>query len=101
MEQFGVDEVEVFSVDGKPSTNTTRVVDVLTYNWENDELLNEFRHEREDGVRYVFYAHASPPCGPYSSMSCPTQGPLAQRARCTLGRLCCAEVPGANALVPA
>ena len=79
MEHFGVDEVEVFSVDGKPSTNATRVVDILTYDWENDELLNKFRHEQEDGVRYVFYAHASPPCGPYSSMSCPTQGPLSQR----------------------
>ena len=77
-EDFGVD-VEVFSVDGKPSTNASRVVDILTWDWENDELLNKFRREQEDGVRYIWYAHASPPCGPYSSMSCPTEGPLAQR----------------------
>ena len=39
-ENFGVDEVEVFSIDGKPNTNASRIVDVLTYDWENDELLN-------------------------------------------------------------
>ena len=48
LENFVIDEVEVFSVDGKPSTNATRVVDILTYDWENDELLNKFRHEGED-----------------------------------------------------
>ena len=78
-ENFGVDEVEVFSIDGKPNTNASRIVDVLTYDWENDELLNKFRREQEDGAQYVFYAHASPPCGMYSSMSCPTKGPLSQR----------------------
>ena len=46
MEHFGVDEVEVYSVDRKPSTNASRAVDILTYDWENDEMLNKFRHER-------------------------------------------------------
>ena len=79
-EHFGIEDVEIFSVDGKPGTNASRVVDLLTYDWENDELLNKFRHEREEEeVRYVYYAHASPPCGPYSAMSYPTQGPLSQR----------------------
>ena len=78
-EHFGIADVEVFSVDGKPGTNASRVVDILTYDWENDELLSKFRHEREEGVRYVYYAHASPPCGPYSAMSYPTQGPHSQR----------------------
>ena len=78
-ENFGVDEVEVFTVDGKPKTNATRIVDILTWDWQNDELLNKFRREQEEGTQYVYYAHASPPCGMYSSMSCPTRGPLSQR----------------------
>ena len=57
--------VEVFSVDGKPGTGATREVDILSYDWGADEELARFRAEGE-GV--VFYAHASPPCGPYSSM---------------------------------
>ena len=74
-EHFGIADVEVFSVDGKPGTNASRVVDMLTY----DELLRNFRHMKEEGVRYVYYAHASPPCGPYSAMSYPSASPLSQR----------------------
>ena len=48
-EHFGIADVEVFSVDGKPGTNASRVVDMLTYDWKNDELLRKFRHEREEG----------------------------------------------------
>ena len=58
-------KVEVFSVDGKPGTAATREVDILNYVWDQDEELARLRAEGE-GV--VFYAHASPPCGPYSSM---------------------------------
>ncbi len=78
-ENFGVDEVEVFSVDGKRSTNATRIVDILQWDWQNDELLNQFRYEQEEDTRYIYYTHASPPCGMYSSMSCPTRGPLSRR----------------------
>ena len=78
-EHFGIADVEVFSVDGKPGTDASRTVDILTYDWASDELLRSFRHEREEGVRYVYYAHASPPCGPYSAMSYPSAGPLSQR----------------------
>ena len=28
---------------------------------------------------YLYYAHASPPCGPYSTMACRYRGPLSQR----------------------
>ena len=28
---FGITDVEIFSVDGKPGTNASRVVDMLTY----------------------------------------------------------------------
>ncbi len=76
-ENFGI-EVEVFSVDGKPGTNASRIVDILTWDWENDQLLQKFR-EQEEGMQDIWYAHASPPCGPYSSMSCHSEGPLAQR----------------------
>ena len=58
-------QIDVFSVDGKPGTGATREVDILTYDWGADEELARFRAEGE-GV--VFYAHASPLCGPYSSM---------------------------------
>jgi hypothetical protein len=58
-------QIDVFSVDGKPKTGATREVDILTYDWEHDEELTRFR---ADGEGVVFYAHASPPCGPYSSM---------------------------------
>ena len=78
-EHFGIADVEVFSVDGKPGTDASRTVDILTYDWASDELLRSFRHEREEGVRYVYYAHASPPCGPYSAMSYHSAGPLSQR----------------------
>ena len=78
-ENFGIADVEIFSVDGKPGTNASRVVDILTYDWASDELLRKFRHEQKKGVRHVYHAHASPPCGPYSAMSYPTQGPLSQR----------------------
>ncbi len=65
-ETFGIERVEVFSLDGKPGTNCTRCVDILTYDWTRDEELRSFREEREEGVRYLYYAHASPPpCGPY------------------------------------
>ncbi len=76
---FGVQEVAVFSVDGKPSAHATRTVDVLTYDWENDEELRRFRDDREEGVTYIYYAHASPPCGPYSSMACRYRGSIHQR----------------------
>ena len=96
-ENFGVDEVDVFSIDCKPNTNASRIVDVLTYDWENDELLNTFRREQEEGTQYVYYAHASPPCGMYSSMSCPTN--VAARSR--VGRLGGAAVHGAHELLSA
>ena len=49
-EDFGVDAVEFLNEDGKPNTNVSRVVDVLIYNWKNDELLTKFRYKQEDGV---------------------------------------------------
>ena len=78
-ETFGIERVEVFSLDGKPGTNCSRCVDILTYDWTRDEELRSFREEREEGVRYIYYAHASPPCGPYSSMASRYRGPLSQR----------------------
>ena len=60
-------KVEVFSVDGKPGTGASRTVDVLTWDWAADEELKRFREE-EIGRTTIFYAHASPPCGPYSSL---------------------------------
>jgi len=74
--EFGIQEVEIFSIDGKASARATRTVDVLTYDWENDEELTRFRNDREEGVAYIYYAHASPPCGPYSTMAGPSKGPL-------------------------
>ena len=68
-ENFGVHDVQVFSIDGKPGTGATRVVDILTYDWVNDVQLQRFR-ESEEGTTCIYYAHASPPCGPYSSMVC-------------------------------
>ena len=66
---FGPDtQIDVFSIDGKPGTCSTREVDVLTYDWAADEELTRFREETEEGVTTVFYCHASPPCGGYSSM---------------------------------
>ena len=35
-ENFGIADVEIFSVDGKPGTNASRVVDILTYDWASD-----------------------------------------------------------------
>ena len=78
-ETYGIERVEVFSLDGKPGTDCTRCVDILTYDWAHDEELRSFRWEREEGVRYLYYAHASPPCGPYSSMASRHRGPLSQR----------------------
>ena len=78
-ETFGIERVEVFSVDGKPGTDCTRCVDILTYDWARDDQLRAFREEQEEGIRYLFYAHASPPCGPYSTMACRYRGPLSQR----------------------
>ena len=52
-ETFGIERVEVFSLDGKPGTNCSRCVDILTYDWTRDEELRSFREEREEGVRYV------------------------------------------------
>ena len=49
-ETFGIERVEVFSLDGKPGTNCTRCVDILTYDWTRDEELRSFREEREEGV---------------------------------------------------
>lgn len=67
--------VEVFSIDGKPRTHATRRVDILTYDWANDTELLEFM--KGEGV--VRYAHASPPCGPYSSLSSRYRGSLHTR----------------------
>ena len=78
-ERFGVEGVEVFSLDGKPGTGATRVADVLTYDWEQDEDLTRFMKDEEDGATYIRYAHASPPCGPYSSMASRYLGALEQR----------------------
>ena len=78
-ETFGIRDVQVFSLHGKPGTNCTRSADILTYDWARDEELRSFREEREDGVRYLYYAHASPPCGPYSSMASRYRGPLSLR----------------------
>jgi hypothetical protein len=67
-ESFGI-ETQVFSVDGKPGAGATRTTDLLTYDWANDLQLQRFR-ESEEGATCIYYAHASPPCGPYSSMVC-------------------------------
>ena len=48
-ENFGIQDVQVFSLDGKPGTNWTRGVDILTYDWTRDEELRRFRAEREEG----------------------------------------------------
>ena len=48
-ETFGIKRVEVFSLDGKPGTDCTRCVDILTYDWTRDEELRSFREEREEG----------------------------------------------------
>ena len=63
-ENYGIQDVQVFSIDGKPGTNCTRCVDILTYDWTRDEELRSFREEREEGARYIYYAHASPPVYP-------------------------------------
>ena len=78
-ENFGIQDVQVFSLDGKPGTNCTRCVDILTYDWTRDDELRSFREEREEGARYIYYAHASPPCGPYSAMANRYRGSLSQR----------------------
>ena len=54
-------------------------MDILTYDWTRDEELRAFHEEREEGVRYLYYVHASPPCGPYSSMANHCRSPLSQR----------------------
>ena len=74
--ELGVDDVQVFSVDGKPGTHATRTVDILTYDWASDEDLLRFMVP--EGT-CIFYAHASPPCGPYSSMAARYRGGLAAR----------------------
>ena len=48
-ENFGILDVQVFSLDGKPGTNCTRCVDILTYDWTRDDELRTFREEREEG----------------------------------------------------
>ena len=78
IENFGFARVEVFSVDGKPGTGAKRVVDVLTYEWERGEELRTFAEE-EEGTTCVRYAHASPPCGPFSSMASRYLGGLERR----------------------
>ena len=80
-ENFGVHEVQVFSIDGKPGTGATRTVDILTYDWASDAQLQRFR-EAEEGVQCIYYAHASPPCGPYSSLLVRWSGPLNARDLC-------------------
>ena len=73
-------EVEVFSIDGKPGAGATKVVDILTWDWANDAELLAFRADTpEEGVTCIYYAHASPPCGPYSSMANRYIGSLAER----------------------
>ena len=52
-EDFGIADVEVFSVDGKPGTDASRTVDILTYDWASDELLRKFRHEQKMGDSYA------------------------------------------------
>jgi hypothetical protein len=76
--ELGVHEIQVFSIDGKPGTGATRMVDLLTYDWASDAQLQRFR-EAEEGVRCIYYAHASPPCGPYSTLSGRWRGPLDAR----------------------
>ena len=78
-ENFGIQDVQVFSLDGKPGTNCTLCVDILTYDWTRDDELCSFREEMEEGARYIYYAHASPPCGPYSAMANRYRGSLSQR----------------------
>ncbi len=76
---FGIHDVQVFSIDGKPGTTCTRCEDILTYDWTCDDELRSFREEREEGVTYIIYCHASPPCGPYSTLANRVRGPLSQR----------------------
>ena len=66
---FGIHDIQVFSIDGKPGTNCTRCEDILTYDWTCDDELHSFREEREEGVTYITYCHASPHCGPYSTLA--------------------------------
>lgn len=79
--ELGVHDVEVFSVDGKPGTRATRKVDILTYDWAEDEELKRFMLPPAEGdaATCIYYAHASPPCGPYSSMSARYRGRLSAR----------------------
>ena len=70
--------VEVFSVDGKPGTGATRVVDILSYDWAKDEELLRFM-AAEEGVSCIYYAHASPPCGPYSTLANRYKGSIHDR----------------------
>ena len=37
-ENFGILDVQVFSLDGKPGTNCTRCADILTYDWAREEV---------------------------------------------------------------
>ena len=41
--ELGFHAVQVFSIDGKPGTGATRMVDLLTYDWANDAELKQFR----------------------------------------------------------
>ena len=63
---FGIHDVQVFSIDGKPGTNCTRCEDILTYDWTCDDELCSFREEREKGVTY-------------STLANRVRGPLSQR----------------------
>lgn len=76
--ELGVHDVQVFSVDGKPGTRATRTADLLTWDWADDAELARFR-EPEEGATCIYYAHASPPCGPYSTMASRCGGPLDAR----------------------
>ena len=78
--ELGV-EVQVFSIDGKPGTHATRMVDILTYDWASDEDLLRFMlpPAESEGATCIYYAHASPPCGPYSSMAARYRGGLHTR----------------------
>ena len=61
-ETFGIERVEVFSLDGKPGTDCTRCVDILTYDWTRDEELRAFREEREEGGQVSVLRACQPPC---------------------------------------
>ena len=96
-ETFGIERVEVFSLGGKPATDCTRCADILTYDWTCDEELRSFREEREEGVRYIYYAHASPPLRTVQFDGQSLPGP-AVAAGLTMGGLGGAALSGAYRL---